>query len=106
MYLSLLKFFVIINSTLGGFIQHPSLRLYKRQSSINLFNDIKNKSQIYKISFNNPMDDDDKNKSIFYNLMDDNNDILIKFRIYTGLNIILFMYYLYISNIDLMNFIK
>jgi len=94
MYLSLLKFFVIINSTLGSFIQIPSLRLYKRHSSINLYNDNKNKSLIYKISFNNPMDNDN------------NNDLLTKFRIYTGLNIILFMYYLYLNNNDLINFIK
>jgi hypothetical protein len=86
MYLSLVKFFLIVNSTLGGFIQIPSLRLYKRHSSINLYNDNKNKSLIYKISFNNPVDDEN------------NYNLLTKFRIYTGLNIILFLYYFYLNN--------
>lgn len=86
MYLSFLKFFVIVNSTLGSFIQIPSLRLYKRHTSINIYNDNKNKSFIYKISFNNPVDDEND-----YNL-------LTKFRIYTGLNIILFLYYFYLNN--------
>lgn len=86
MYLSLIKFFVIVNSTLGGFIQYPSLRLYKRHSSINLYNNNKNKSFIYKISFNNPIDNDD------------DYELLTKFRLYTGINIILFLYYFYLNN--------
>jgi len=95
MYLSILKFLVIINSTFGGFIQYPSLRLYKRhhQLSLNLFNNNNNnnnnKSFIYKISFNNQEPDE---------------DYLTKFRIYTGLNIILFLYYFYLNNNNLMNY--